>query len=148
MKVILLKTVPKLGKTNDIIDVPDGYALNALFPKKLAVVATPAAIAALNQRTQAKITEKEIQHNLLDRAIAAITENGTELTYKAKANDKGSLFSRVSPADISKALLAQYRISIDVKHMTIEDIKQTGTYTVKVSDGAYSTSFPLKVVGE
>ena len=148
MKVILLKSVPKLGKPNDILDVPDGYANNALFPKKLAIIATPAAIAALKQRQQAKETEKEIQHNLLDRAIATITAEGTSLTYKTKANDKGSLFSRITAEDISKALLAQHRITIDAKHLDIDDIKQLGTYTVKVSEGSYKAMFPLVIVRE
>ena len=41
MKVILLEDVKTLGKKGDIVDVSDGYARNAILPKKLGVEATP-----------------------------------------------------------------------------------------------------------
>ena len=41
MKVILLEDVKALGKKGEIVNVSDGYARNAIFPKKLGVEATP-----------------------------------------------------------------------------------------------------------
>ncbi len=146
MKIILLKNVPKLGKKDDIITVPDGYAQNALFPKKLAIVATDQAIAAVQRTQQNKITEKKIQHELLDKAIESLT--GRTLVYKAKVNEKGSLFSKISEHDISKALLDQHRISIDPSLLTIDGspIKQIGDYTVTIKEGEYKASFTVSVV--
>ncbi|MDB5255189.1 MAG: rplI [Candidatus Nomurabacteria bacterium] len=144
MKVILLKSVPKVGKTDDIVEVSEGYARNALFAKKLAVPATPAAIAEVQRKAQNKITEKKVQHDLLDRAIESL--DGRTLIYKARANEKGSLFSKVTEQDISNALLEHHRISIDPTLMKIDGpIKQTGTYTVSVKDAEYKSEFTVSV---
>jgi large subunit ribosomal protein L9 len=145
MKVILLQSVPKLGKKDDVITVPDGYAQNALFPKRIAVVATDAAIKALQQNQKNKVVEKEIQYTLLNKAIEGLV--GKTLVYKAKKSEKGSLFSKVTEADISNAFKEQYAIAIDAKLLTIEGgaIKQVGTYTVLVKEGSYKNSFFVTV---
>jgi len=148
MKVILLKSVPKVGKKDDVVEVSTGYAENALFPKKLAIIATDAAVAGVKTRAQHKVAEKEIQHNLLDRAIGML--EGKALIYKAKVNEKGSLFSKVDSADISAELLKQFRISIDASLMKIDGalIKQSGTYTVTITEGKYTSQFSVEVKGE
>ncbi len=143
MKVILLKSVPKVGKKDDIVTVADGYAQNVLLPKRMAVAATDAAILALKRNQQNRVTEKEIQHTLLDKALGELA--GKTLIYKAKTNEKGSLFSKIDENDISKILFDQHHVSIDAKLLTIEHgpIKQTGTYTVLVQEGSYKNSFSI-----
>ncbi len=44
MKVIFLQDVPKVGKRHDVKEINDGYAMNFLLPRKLAVLATPGAL--------------------------------------------------------------------------------------------------------
>ena len=51
MKVIL-------KDTNIVKDVPLGYAVNYLLPKKLAVIATKAKLAALKKEKDAKPSKK------------------------------------------------------------------------------------------
>ena len=46
MKVILLEDVKALGKKGEIVNVSDGYARNAIFPKKLSSQTLPAAYPA------------------------------------------------------------------------------------------------------
>ena len=50
MKVILLQDVPKVGKKDQVIEAKEGYARNFLFPKKLAIEATPANMKELQRQ--------------------------------------------------------------------------------------------------
>ena len=45
MQIVLTKRVPKLGNQNDVIAVKSGFAMNFLFPQKLAIPATKSSIA-------------------------------------------------------------------------------------------------------
>ena len=69
MKIVLLKDVKDVGKRNEVVNVSDGYARNFLFPQKLALEATPAAI-------------KEIERK---RAIEAAKEAERRAEAQAKA---------------------------------------------------------------
>ena len=50
MKVILLQDVAKIGKRFETVDVPDGYALNMLIPKRMAEPATPENLKRVDAR--------------------------------------------------------------------------------------------------
>lgn len=145
MKVILLKNIPKLGKKDDIIEVNEGYANNALFPQRLAVPATNSAISALEVRKQQKVAEKEIQHHLLDRAIEDL--QNMNISISVPVNDKGNLFSKIDEKDISEIIKKEKDIYLDVKYLNIENgpIKSVGTYKIKVSDGDYTSFFDLEI---
>ena len=54
MKVILLTDVKGSGKKDEIINVSDGYARNFLFPKKMAVEATPGAMKEIERKRAAE----------------------------------------------------------------------------------------------
>ena len=82
MKVILLQDVKALGKKGDVVNVSDGYARNAIFPKKLGVEANAKNLNDLklqNQhaggRTFGSVSTKEI-------SAAAKEQLGLELDKK------------------------------------------------------------------
>ena len=50
MKVILLQKVAGLGNADDIKEVADGHARNFLFPRHLAVQASPKMVGDLEAR--------------------------------------------------------------------------------------------------
>lgn len=145
MKVILLQSVPKVGKKDEIVSVADGYFQNVLLPKKQAIIATDQAVAALKRSQQNKVAQKEVQHHLLDKMIELIQTK--PFIYKAKKNEKGNLFSKVTEHDISNALKREYDIVLDPKLLAIEGvgIKQTGMYIVQVKDGEYIKTFTVTV---
>ena len=64
MKVILIEDVKSLGKKGDLVNVSDGYARNALFPKKLALEATTKNIndLKLQKAHQEKVAKENLDH--------------------------------------------------------------------------------------
>ena len=63
MKVLLLADVKNVGKKDDVVNVSDGYARNMLFPKKLAVQATPKNIKDIEQKkkSEARIAAEQLK---------------------------------------------------------------------------------------
>lgn len=146
MKVILLKSVPKVGKTGDVVDVSDGYAANALFPNKSAILATQKNLDALNKKKQSEADLKAFQHGLLEQAIHSLPD--MKIQIPMRANENGHLFSKVDESGIVKAL-SQHRVSIGVKNIVLkEPIKELGMYTVTVKEGDYKTDITVEVIRE
>ena len=58
MKVILLKEVKGLGKEGDLVNSKDGYARNYLFPKNLAIEATPSNLKKWEEK-KTQLEEKK-----------------------------------------------------------------------------------------
>lgn len=79
MKVIFLQDVKGRGKRFEVREVPDGYALNLLLPKKLALPHTPQNLALIKQmqaHTEAKrhaeekrLAEKQAKREEKHRAL-------------------------------------------------------------------------------
>ena len=55
MEVILKEDVAKLGSRGDVVKVAEGYGRNYLLPKKLAIEATPANRAVIEQMKAAAV---------------------------------------------------------------------------------------------
>ena len=131
MKLILLEDVKGVGKKGDVVNKNDGYALNFLIPKKLAVEATKSNINDLELKKKADERRKKEEYE-------EATELGEKLKDKivkvsVKAGENGKVFGSVTNKEISAALLQQTGIDIDKKKITFNDpIKMVGRRTVKV----------------
>ena len=131
MDVILLKDVKGTGKTGQVVKVADGYARNALFPKGLAIEATPANMNRLKGRVESIIHKKET--NLKTAKAIAEKIKTVTVTIKAKAGANGKLFGSVTSKDIADVLKNKNKIEIDKRWIDTHDgIKEVGTRTVKV----------------
>ena len=130
MKVIFLKNVAKVGKINEVKDMPDGYVRNFLLPQKLAMIATPEAIAKLNQNKIDTEAQKQIQSDLFKKNLRAV--QGVGVTIFATANTEGGLFKSIGPKDIALALKKDHHIVIDESIIVCEPIKHVGEYTATV----------------
>ncbi len=130
MKVILKDNIKGVGKKNEVINASDGYARNFLFPKNLAVEATPENMQKLNSQNQAKQYKKDLEKEQAHQ-IAKKLENIT-VQIKVQAGENGKIFGSVSSKEISENLEKQYKITIDKKKIEIkEPIKVLGERTVE-----------------
>lgn len=131
MKVILLEDVKNVGKKGEIINAKDGYARNFLFPKNLAIEATPSNLKNLeNSKKLQDEKEKEIYEEAkkLEEELMKIT-----IVLKSKAGENGKLFGSITTKEIAESLEAEKGISIDKRKFELEEvIKSVGEYSVKV----------------
>jgi large subunit ribosomal protein L9 len=142
MKVILLDYVYKHGVAGEVIDVADGFARNFLFPKRLAVKATPGELkraGKLRQNAAARRAALEEQLNELGRQI-----NGVELVFGRRAASTGKLFGSVTTTEIAEALLAQTGVDINRRRISQQPLREVGTHDVPVRLGSESVPM-LKV---
>ena len=131
MKVILLQDVKSLGKKGDIVEVSDGYARNAILPKKLGVEATGKNLNDL--KLQNKHAEKVAQENYESALALAKTIEETKVEVKIKSGEGGRTFGSVSTKEIAAAAKEQTGLDLDKKKMQLpEAIKALGTYEVPV----------------
>ena len=131
MKVILLGELRGKGGEGDVVDVAQGYAENYLFPRRLALPATPGNIKQLEERRHniAKREEKRLAG--ADETKAAL--EGKVVTVEARVGDEGQLFGSVTSGMIADAIKAQLGIEIDRKRIAHEgSIKRAGIHEVEV----------------
>ena len=131
MKVILLEDVKALGKKGQIVDVSDGYARNAILPKKLGVEATPKNLNDLKLQNQH--ADKVAQENYENAQALAKQIETVKVVVKLKAGKDGKTFGSISTKEIAIAAKEQTGIELDKKKMQLSDaIKNLGTYEVPV----------------
>lgn len=131
MKVILLEDVKALGKKGQIVDVSDGYARNAILPKKLGVEATPKNLNDLKLQNQH--ADKVAQENYENAQALAKQIETVKVVVKLKAGKDGKTFGSISTKEIAIAAKEQTGIELDKKKMQLnESIKNLGTYEVPV----------------
>lgn len=148
MKVILQKTIAKVGKKGDVVNVSAGYGRNYLLPRKLAVVATAGAIrdAKLNQAKKVKAkSELAKQADSILQSLA-----GKTIELSAKAGDNGKLFGSVNQQIIADAVgkIIATRLPADVIILE-KDLKTTGKHKIKIKLGPEKeTEITLKITPE
>ncbi|MCM1283342.1 MAG: 50S ribosomal protein L9 [Muribaculaceae bacterium] len=131
MKIILLEDVKALGKKGDIVNVSDGYARNAILPKKLGVEATGKNLNDLKLQNQHK--DKVAAENLENAKQLAQVIEKTTVEVKLKGGEGGKAFGSVSSKEISQAAKEQAGLDIDKKKMHLkENLKNLGSYEVLV----------------
>lgn len=141
MKIILLQDVAKIGRRHSVVDVPDGYALNKLIPKKLAEPATPENLKKIKKKQADTAAHADAAQAQFDAAVAALKD--VMLEVKTQVNEQGHLFKAVSADDIVAAAQA-HGVTIAAKHVVMNvPIKESGTHTISLVHA--HTTQPLQV---
>ena len=148
MKIILLEDVKTLGKKGDIVNVSDGYARNAILPKKLGVEATAKNLNDLKLQNQH--ADKVAAENLAKAKELAKEIEQKKVVIKIKSGDGGKIFGSVSTKEIAQAAKEQTGLELDKKKMQLTDpIKALGTYEVPVKlHPQVTTKLTVQVVEE
>jgi large subunit ribosomal protein L9 len=144
MKVILKEDIKGVGRKYEIKNVADGYANNFLIPRKLAEYATEEAIKKAETLKSASGAEKEIQQKLLEKQIEMLKD--VKIILTKKANEKGHLFEKIHPEEISYALKDQAKIEIGPEFLEeIDPIKEVGEHKITIQAGKTLATFLMTI---
>lgn len=130
MEVILKEDVPKLGSRGDVVKVAEGYGRNFLLPRKLAIEATKANRAVIEQMRAAGLRRSASER--ADAEALAAQFEGLSLTFRRKSGEKNHLFGSVTSSDLAESLAAKGFEVDRRKIMLNEPIKTLGEHTVSL----------------
>ena len=131
MEIILIRDVEKFGKRNSVIKVKDGFARNFLFPRNLAIPATPANLERI-EREKEKLAQQ--RQNEKEKALALSSRlGGISITVPVSTHDEEKLYGSIGAADIIKALSQEGISGIDQEAVGLQEpIKSVGVYEVPI----------------
>ena len=131
MEIILLQDVPKLGHKDDLVKVKNGYGLNYLIPKGMAIAATSSAKKIHSENLKQR-SHKEEKIKLAAQETATKL-SGVKLVIGAKTSSTGKIFGSVNTIQIAEAL-KEKGYEIDRKNITLpeDQIKEIGSYKATI----------------
>jgi large subunit ribosomal protein L9 len=130
MEVILKEEVANLGHRGDVVKVAEGYGRNYLLPHKLAIEATKANKAVIDQMKASAVRKSAVEK--ADSEALAKQLDAVSLSFHRKAGEKDHLFGSVTSSDIADAL-EQKGFTIDRRKIQLnEPLKSVGDFEVPI----------------
>ena len=130
MEVILKEDDEKLGHRGEIVKVAEGYGRNFLLPRKLAIEASRANKAVIEQMKAAAV-RKSAKEKTGAEALAQQL-NDVQLTFERKVGEKDHLFGSVTSADVASALESK-GFNVDRRKIHLDDpLKSLGEFHVPI----------------
>ena len=131
MKVILQKSVDKLGHPGELVEVADGYARNYLMPRGLAVKATRGGVKHVDSLKRAhamKVNQAKAEAEQVASRLAS-----TPIKVQAHAGEEGKLFGSVTASDLAEAIEKQTGVRVDRHDVHLDEaIRSIGSHEVRV----------------
>lgn len=130
MRLILRKDIEHLGEVGDVVEVADGYGLNYLIPKGLALHATASTVRATQH--EQRLREAQIQAAKRSAQDFAGEFSGVEIEFSMRVGADGRLFGSVTNRMIEGAL-QEKGLEVNRRGIVLEEpIKKVGTYDVDI----------------
>lgn len=142
-QVIFTQNIRGVAQMGDIKKVADGYARNFLFPRKMAVLATPDNLKQVKVLKQKRMETLE-KDKETTKALAEKIQN-TTLEIARAASEEDTLYDGLDAAEIS-AYLKKQNLGIEPEAVLLkEPIKKLGEFSVELDLG-YDLKASLKVM--
>lgn len=130
MKVFLLKDVEKVGLQGEVIEAKEGFAMNFLIPRKLAIQVTSTNEKALALKIRAVENRKKVIESKTSMLAEKISS--MKVTIARKLHDDDRLYGSISPAEVVDAL-AHNGVAISKSQVVFDKaIKSKGTFDVTI----------------
>jgi len=130
MEVILKEDVVKLGFRGDVVKVAEGYGRNFLLPRKLAIEATQANKAVIEQMKAAALRRSAKEKSQADELAKQF--EGVSVSFERRSGEHDQLFGSVTSGDIAEAL-EKKGFNVDRRKIQLhESLKTIGEFTVPI----------------
>jgi large subunit ribosomal protein L9 len=130
MEVILKEDVSNLGHRGDVVKVADGYGRNYLLPKKLALEATAANKAVIEQMKASAVRRSAKEKGEAEQLLAQL--NDVALLFERRVGENDHLFGSVTSSDIAQQL-EQKGFNIDRRKVQLDEpLKSVGEFLIPV----------------
>src|SRR6058998_2373667 len=130
MEVILKEDVVKLGSRGDVVKVADGYGRNYLLPRKLAIEASAANKAVIEQMKAAAVRRSAKEKTQAEELAKQF--DGLSVSFQRRSGEHDQLFGSVTSGDIAEAL-AKKSFDLDRRKIQLhEALKAVGEFDVPV----------------
>ena len=130
MEVILKEDVTKLGSRGEVVKVAEGYGRNYLIPKKLAIEATAANRAVIDQMKASAVRRSAREKG--DAQVLAQQVEAVTVSFTRKSGERDQLFGSVTSADIAHEL-EHKGVQIDRRKIQLDEpLKHVGEFNVPV----------------
>ena len=144
MKIILTENIKGLGQIGEVKEVKNGYAVNFLVPRRLAILATAENLKkaeSLKQERERRVMEEIEKMKHVSEKIKDL-----RLVMETKADEKGHLYIGINPKKVAE-VLKERGIAVEPEFILInEPIKKIGVHGALFKYFDVEVPFKVEVV--
>jgi large subunit ribosomal protein L9 len=146
-KIILTKSVEKLGQAGDAVDVKAGYARNFLIPNKLAQIWSEGAEKHVKLLANTRVAKLEGNLSAAKDVADSLNSFG-EIPIEVKTTKTGKLYGSVTSKKILDAIFKTTKIKLDSGSLKSHDhIKEAGVHDIELElHPEVKTAIKIKII--